>query len=51
MTALERFAKEVLEILESDKDWSADTIDAIARAAHNLDLTQDDPEGHFKVRR
>ena len=50
MSALERFAREVLEILERDKDWGPGTLDDISAVAFNLNLAVDGPDGMFKVR-
>ena len=38
-----------LQLLESEAEWSADTVDEIARAAMDLGLAYMDKEGSFKA--
>jgi hypothetical protein len=44
---LEAFAFAVLEILETDEDWSADTLDGIAAEAHRFQLGTSGGNGMF----
>jgi hypothetical protein len=39
----------VLQLLESDTDWSAETVDEISRAAMDLGLAHTDKNGYFKA--
>jgi len=48
--ALIEYAKEVLEILESYKEWDSDTIDDIGMLAINSGLANQDDNGLFKVK-
>jgi predicted transcriptional regulator len=43
------FANDVLEILESDEEWSAETVDDIASRAIDLGLAHTDNEGYFRI--
>lgn len=45
---LAAFASVVLEILENDVEWNADTTDRIAREAITRKLADTDPEGLFR---
>ena len=42
-----KFARIVLEILERDKDWEADTTDAIGKAAYETGLSGLNKYGEF----
>lgn len=46
---LATFARRALNLMEEDKEWSADTLDAIAQAAQNFGVAKDDAEGCFEV--
>lgn len=39
----------VLQLLENETEWSADTIDEIARAAFDMGAAYMDKEGNFKA--
>lgn len=43
-----RFARLTLQILQEDKEWSADTTDAISGLAFDLDLAETDEFHEFK---
>lgn len=43
-----KFAVDVLNILDNQKDWSASTLDYIADSARDFGLAKDDGEGFFK---
>ena len=47
MTPHEKFARAVLAILETDADWSADTLDCIASEAFAHGLGKTNAEGLF----
>jgi len=44
---LAEFGQTVLEILEDQKSWSADTLDAISDAACDMKLGRSDESSHF----
>ncbi len=48
--ALLEFAKATLRIMESHKEWSADTTEAIQDAAFKLGLADADADGFFRVK-
>lgn len=51
MTPAERlaeFARFVLQVMEDDKDWGADTLERIAARAEKLGLAKD-VDGFFKA--
>lgn len=43
-----QFAIHTLSVLESDRDWNYDTIDAINAGAAQLELSTTDDDGYFK---
>lgn len=43
------FANNVLEILERDKDWGADTLDDVGMNAIELGLATSDENAEFKI--
>jgi hypothetical protein len=45
---LQNFGRFVLEVLESQQDWSAATLDEIAEFAQRLGLARSDGRGMFK---
>ena len=47
--ALIAFASCVLDQLDHDDDWSADTLQEIDTAAHNLGLATTDDQATFRV--
>lgn len=47
---LQMFAARVLEILESEKDWNADTTDEISYVAMDLGLADTDEKGAFRIK-
>lgn len=46
---LTAFACSVLQILEDDEDWNADTINLIGMNAINMGLATTNPHGLFKT--
>jgi excisionase family DNA binding protein len=42
------FAIHTLSVLESDTDWTSETVDAINAGAQNLKLSTADDDGYFK---
>lgn len=42
-----RFAEAVLNMMQRDDEWSADTLDDIANLAVSLDLATSDDQGKF----
>lgn len=44
---LQKFALDVLAILEGDKDWSPSTLDYIGDSARDFNLATDDRHGNF----
>jgi len=42
------FGEAVLEILDSHREWNADTLDEIASEAKHLGLADTDCHGHFR---
>ena len=44
------FAAGVLQILENEKEWSADTTDEISYMAMDLGLADTDENGEFRVK-
>ena len=47
---LQMFAARVLEILENEKEWSADTTDEISYMAMDLGLADTDEKGAFRIK-
>ncbi len=47
---LEYFGNRVLEVLEMHEEWSADTLEEIARIAHDLGLSELDRYGMFRAK-
>lgn len=47
---LQMFAARVLEILENEKEWSADTMDEISYVAMDLGLADTDEKGAFRIK-
>lgn len=47
---LQMFAAGVLQILENEKEWSADTTDEISYMAMDLGLADTDENGEFRVK-
>lgn len=47
---LQMFAAGVLQILENEKEWSADTTDEISYMAMDLGLADTDEKGEFRVK-
>jgi hypothetical protein len=47
---LQMFAAGVLEILENEKEWSADTMDEISYVAMDLGLADTDEKGAFRIK-
>lgn len=47
---LQMFAARVLEILENEKEWSADTTDEISYVAMDLGLADTDEKGAFRIK-
>jgi hypothetical protein len=45
---LQNFGRFVLEVLESQQDWSAATLDEIAEFAQRLGLARSDGRGTFR---
>ena len=45
---LQNFGRFVLEVLESQQDWSAATLDEIAEFAQRLGLARSDGRGMFR---
>ena len=45
---LAQFGHTVLEVLEAESDWSADTMERIAREASSLGLARTGPDGLFE---
>ena len=43
------FAAAVLHLMEAEREWSADTLDEVARLARERDLGHNDHEGFFKA--
>lgn len=43
-----QFAIHTLSVLESDRDWNSDTIDAVNAGATELELCTFDDDGYFK---
>lgn len=47
---LQKFALDVLAVLEGDEDWSSDTLDYIGNSAQQFELAEDDRHGKFMRR-
>jgi len=47
---LQQFGKYVLQVLEADDDWSADTTDIISSKAMDLGLAELGEESQFKIK-
>ena len=44
------FANSVLAIMQEDEEWSADTLNEIAQAAHTLNLAETGEDSFFRAK-